>query len=166
MGSGPTDRADGFTLIELLVVIAVIAVLAALLLPALSQARETARRVNCASHLRTLAIATQMYSQDFEEKFPSLWDGSVGGGNNSGPGGWMYFANFGGPGALRSNARHLVSVCGESRRFRLPVGPRSAGLRPELRIECGFVESHCHVRISRRPSQLRAAQSSRHRLVS
>jgi len=70
---------------------------AALLLPALSQARETARRVNCASHLRTLAIATQMYSQDFEEKFPNLWDGSVGGGNNSGPGGWMYFANFGGP---------------------------------------------------------------------
>jgi len=97
MAARRTDRVGGFTLIELLVVIAVIAILAALLLPALSQARESARRANCAANLRTLAIATQMYSQEFEEKFPNLWDGSVGGGNNSGPGGWMYFANFGGP---------------------------------------------------------------------
>jgi len=53
-----------FTLIELLVVIAIIGVLAAMLLPALSRARETARTVVCTGQVRQLALATNLYVGD------------------------------------------------------------------------------------------------------
>lgn len=49
-------RTNGFTLVELLVVIAVIGLLLSLLLPAVGTARESARRIQCANHLRNLAV--------------------------------------------------------------------------------------------------------------
>jgi prepilin-type N-terminal cleavage/methylation domain-containing protein len=59
-----------FTLIELLVVVAIIAVLVAILLPALSNTRERARRLQCASNLRQHAVTFLMYAQEYKV-FPS-----------------------------------------------------------------------------------------------
>ena len=138
------DFRRGFTLIELLVVLAIITVLAALLLPALSQAREQARRIACLNNSRQIALAMLGYLSDNQETFPAAnhmnmlvpedwiyWDGSDPGSG----GGWI----GGSPNAIKKSpiARYLGSF--NTNLFRCPtdrflrqLDQNAAGLDPDL----------------------------------
>ncbi len=63
-------KRKGFTLVELLVVIAIIALLVAILLPALSRAKEQARSTVCVAHIKGLILAQYTYATDSQGKFP------------------------------------------------------------------------------------------------
>jgi len=63
-------RRKGFTLIELLVVIAIIGILAAMLFPVFARARESARKTQCLSNVKNIALAVNMYLTDYDRLFP------------------------------------------------------------------------------------------------
>ena len=87
----PLAAAFAFTLVELLVVIAVVGILAAMLLPALARGKASAWRVDCASNLRQLGLATQLYWDDHNGGYFAWYDGVT----NSGE---LYWFGWLGPG--------------------------------------------------------------------
>lgn len=70
----PSTPHPGFTLIELLVVISIISLLIGILLPALSNARESARGVQCLSNQRQIGLAVELYRGDYEDYLPVEYD--------------------------------------------------------------------------------------------
>jgi prepilin-type N-terminal cleavage/methylation domain-containing protein len=65
-------HAEAFTLVELMVVIAIIAILAALLLPSLSRAKASAKRVDCLNNLRQIALGIHLYAGDNGDTLPAM----------------------------------------------------------------------------------------------
>jgi prepilin-type N-terminal cleavage/methylation domain-containing protein len=68
----PVSGARAFTLIELLVVIAIIAILAAMLMPALSRAKQKAHRVSCYNNIRQQGIGLTLYAEENKDYYP-VW---------------------------------------------------------------------------------------------
>jgi prepilin-type N-terminal cleavage/methylation domain-containing protein/prepilin-type processing-associated H-X9-DG protein len=105
----------GFTLVELLVSVGIISLLAALLLPALGNAREAARRTQCASNLKTLAMGFQSYAGDNHGALPGI--ATI----PSSPSDWIYWAPwYGSPYDRFANGPIAMYVSGNESVFRCP----------------------------------------------
>ena len=88
-----TRRTAGFTLIELLVVIAIIAILAALLLPALSKAKEKGKQIVCVSNLKQMTLAWLMYPGDHDDMLVPNHDGATSDPTVNWIAGWLSWNN-------------------------------------------------------------------------
>lgn len=127
-------RTRGFTLIELLVVIAIIAILAAMLLPALSAAKQKAQQIRCLSNHRQLVLAWSMYKQ--ENNGQLVVDDPLGGTNYPS---WV-FGNMTNPTEATNTtlikAGLLYSQATNPDIYRCPADPtqnaRSYSMQPEL----------------------------------
>lgn len=82
----------GFTLIELLVVIAIIAILAAMLLPALTRAKQKAHQITCVSNLKQLSLAWIMYADDNNQELPPNYSTTAGSPTKAWIRGWLSWA--------------------------------------------------------------------------
>ncbi|MDO4585163.1 MAG: DUF1559 domain-containing protein [Planctomycetia bacterium] len=148
MGCPSQQGKKGFTLVELLVVIAIIGMLVGLLLPAVQQAREAARQMQCNNHLRQLTLAA-LNVETITQTFPSAgwgmnWMGDPEGGMSWGqPGSWVYTLLP----ALEQNALFQLPADGQ-----LPENPSDIQKENALTVmQTPVSVFNCP---SRRPSQL------------
>ena len=85
------NSSSRFTLIELLVVIAIIAILAAMLMPALQQSRETAKKIKCAANIKQVGMSFLNYAADFKGMAPAHHYAYFVGGSSSDRKNWVAF---------------------------------------------------------------------------
>jgi len=123
--NGEQRTLRGFTLIELLVVIAIIAVLMAILMPTLSRAREQGKRAACMNNTKSLALAWNIYADDYDAKIVNGCT-SLGGQNRDGVC-WVYW-----PGLNATQAEAIAGLrrgmlfpyCPSVKLFKCPTGIR------------------------------------------
>jgi prepilin-type N-terminal cleavage/methylation domain-containing protein len=107
----PASR-RAFTLIELLVVIAIIAILAAMILPALTAAKEKSKRIACLSNLKQVALALNFYADNNNDNLPSAVNFGATAGNSASAANYVqYTDNYGGIPALLGMANPNVFMC-------------------------------------------------------
>jgi prepilin-type N-terminal cleavage/methylation domain-containing protein/prepilin-type processing-associated H-X9-DG protein len=115
----------GFTLIELLVVIAIIAILMAILMPALNRGREQGKRAACMNNTKSLALAWNIYADDYDGKMVNA-NTSLGTANRNGTC-WVYWPGLNATEevAIRDLRRGLLfPYCPSVKLFKCPTGIR------------------------------------------
>ena len=96
-----------FTLIELLVVITIISILAAMLLPALRNARESAKKISCISNMKQIGLSFQLYADDWNDYYP--WNGAT-------QADWVIKINQYFPESNRINGKNSMFLCPSEKR--------------------------------------------------